>query len=76
MTQVDLKAPDHQGDSTLGEVLLKMSKLFDWRAEEIVNKAWELAREDKERYANQGADLLDKVKEGISGLSQEFSGVQ
>jgi len=31
----------------LGEVVFKMSKLFDWPAEEIADKAWELAREDK-----------------------------
>ena len=47
--------------------MLKMSKLFDWPAEEIVDKAWELAREDKNWFANQDADLLEKVKEGISG---------
>ena len=33
--------------TALGEVVLKMSKLFDWPAEEIVDKAWGLAREDK-----------------------------
>ena len=53
--------------TALGEVVLKMSKLFDWPAEEIVEKAWELAREDKNQFANQDADLLEKVKEGISG---------
>ena len=47
--------------------MLKMSKLYDWPAEEIADKAWELAREDKNRFANQDADLLEKVKEGISG---------
>ena len=53
--------------TALGEVVLKMSKLFDWPAEEIVDKAWELAREDKTQFATQDADLLEKVKEGISG---------
>ena len=53
--------------TALGEVVLKMSKLFDWPAEEIVIKAWELAREDKREFATQYADLLEKVKEGISG---------
>ena len=40
--------------------MLKMSKLVDWPAEEIVDKAWELAREDKDRFTNQDADLLGK----------------
>ena len=53
--------------TALGEVVLKMSKLFDWPAEEIVDKAWELAREDKNQFANPDADLLERAKEGISG---------
>ena len=51
----------------LGEVVLKTSRLFDWPAEEIADNAWELAREDKHEFANQDADLLDKVKKGILG---------
>ena len=46
---------------SLGEVVLKMSKLFDWPAEEIVDKAWELACEDKDRFANQDADCHDRL---------------
>ena len=42
-------------------------KLFDWPAEEIVDKAWELARKDKDQFATQDADLLEKAKQGISG---------
>ena len=55
--------------TALGEVVLKMSKpeFFDWPAEEIVDKAWELAHKDKDQFANQDADLLEKAKEGISG---------
>ena len=53
--------------TALGEVVLKMSKLFDWHAEEIVNKVWELAQQDKREFATQDVDVLDKVKEGISG---------
>ena len=53
--------------TALGEVVLKMSKLFDWPAEEIVDKAWELVREDKAGFATQDTDLLEKAKEGISG---------
>ena len=53
--------------AALGEVVLKMSKFFDWPAEEIVDKSWELVREDKAGFATQDADLLAKVKEGISG---------
>ena len=55
--------------AALGKVVLKMSKLFDWPrpAEEIADKAWELAREDRSRFANQDANLLEKAKEGISG---------
>ena len=66
MAQDDLEAPDRK-ETALGEAVLKMSKLFDWPAEEIVDKAWELAREDKDRFANQDADLLENAKEGISG---------
>ena len=49
--------------------MLKMSKLFDWPAEGIVDKAgaWEQAREEKPQFTNQDADLLENVKEGISG---------
>ena len=54
----------------MGEVVLKMSKLFDWTAEEIVGKAWELAREDEGRSATQDEGLLEKAKEGISVASQ------
>ena len=51
----------------LGEVVLKMSRLLDWPAEEIADKAWELAREAKREFANQDADLLETAKEGIPG---------
>ena len=57
--------------TALGEVVLtmaqSMSKLFDWPVEEIADKAWELAREDKGRFVTQDAGLLEKAKEGISG---------
>ena len=53
--------------TALGKVVLKMSKLFDWPAEENDDKAWELAHKDKDKFATQDADLLEKVKEGISG---------
>ena len=53
--------------TALGKVVLKMSKLFDWPAEENNDKAWELARKDKDKFATQDADLLEKAKEGISG---------
>ena len=56
--------------AAFGEVVLKMIKLFDWLAEEIVDKAWELIREDKSGFATQAANLLEiqfeKVKEVIS----------
>ena len=48
-------------------MVLKMIKLFDWPVEEIVDKAWELVREDQAGFATQDADLLEKAKEGISG---------
>ena len=53
--------------TALGEVVLKMTELFDWPAEEIADKAWELACEDKREFVTQDANLLDKVEEGISG---------
>ena len=53
--------------TVLGDVVLKMSKVFDWPAEEISNKARKMAQEDKGEFSNQDADLLDKIKEGISG---------
>ena len=50
-----------------GAVVLKMDKLFDLKSGEIVDKTCELAREGKLKFANSDEDLLDKVKEGISG---------
>ena len=43
-----------------------MSKLFDWPADKIADKAWELAQEDKAEFATQDEELLNKTNEGIS----------
>ena len=68
----------HQGikGTPLGEVVLRMSRLFDWPAEENADNAWELARDSVKRTKTSFRIKMQICWTRLMKASQEISGVR